>query len=35
MSKQKPIQLVARPADDKLADLTTEEIQRIGELALL
>lgn len=35
MSKQlKPIKLVTRPANDKLADLTAEELQRIGELAL-
>lgn len=35
MSKQlKPIKLVKRPASDRLTDLTTEQLERIGELAL-
>ncbi len=35
MSKQKTITLISRPKDDHLAELTTEELQRIGELTSL
>jgi hypothetical protein len=35
MSKNlKPIRLVARPDGDDLAELTSDQLQRIGELAL-
>jgi hypothetical protein len=34
MSKQKVIKLVDRSHGDKLAELTDEELQRLGELAL-
>jgi len=34
MSNQKLIKLVARPTEDNLTDLTTEQLQRIGELAM-
>ncbi len=34
MSKQKPIKLVPRATGGALADLTTEQLQRLGELAL-
>lgn len=35
MSNQKPIVLVQRPKSDSLAELTNEELMRIGELAIL
>lgn len=34
MSNQKTIQLVTRPDDGALAELTTEQIERLGELAI-
>jgi len=35
MSNMKTIKLVKRPTDDLLADLTSEQVARIGELALM
>jgi len=35
MSQQKTIQLVQRPVNDELTELTPEQIERLGELALL
>jgi len=34
MSNQKPIQLVARPDGAALSDLTAEQLEHLGEIAL-
>jgi len=35
MSNLKPIKLLKRPTNDALVALTDDQVQRIGELALL
>lgn len=35
MSNMKPIKLVKRPDGDSLAEMTEEQVARIGELALM
>jgi len=34
MSNQKPIQLVQRPQNDALTELTPEQLERLGDLAI-